>query len=162
MRIDSGSCPAAPRAGATVWPIAVGLFYGTFAAAMIGFTIWSTGQKEELVSPDYYAREVAHQGHIDSVARARAIPATLALAPDGKSLVVQSPAGLSSTAGEVRVSLYRPSSAALDRKLPAAFDPSGSLALPLDPPLASGHWRASLAWTLDNQTYLKEFSFLAP
>ena len=164
MRNDPALFPSVhrSRSGATVWPIAVGLFYGTFAAAMIGFTVWTTGQKEDLVSPDYYARTVVHQDHLNSLARARAIPASLAPAADGKSLVLQSPGGLAGTASEVRVSLYRPSSAALDRKLPAAFDPSGSVALPLEPPLAPGHWRASLAWTLDNQPYLKEFSFLAP
>jgi hypothetical protein len=146
-----------PRAGATLWPLGVAMAYGTFAAAMIGFTIWSTGQREELVSRDYYAREVAHQTHMDAVARARPLPVRLSLVAGGLSL--ESPPGLASSATNVEVSLYRPSSAALDRLLPSAFDPTGTRMIPLEPALSPGFWRASVRWNMNGQEYLTETTF---
>jgi hypothetical protein len=146
-----------PRAGATLWPMGVAMAYGAFAAAMIGFTIWTTGQREELVSKDYYAREVTHQTHIDAVARARPLPVRLNLTAAG--LTLESPPGLASVSTNVVVSLYRPSSAALDRLLPSAFDPAGSRLIPLEPALAPGFWRASVRWNMNGQDYLTETTF---
>lgn len=150
------------RSGATLWPVAVGLFYGTFAAGMIGFAIWSGGHGEELVAKDYYARTVTHQAHMESAARGRAIEVSLEPSADATGLRLQTPPGLAAVATEVRIELYRPSRAALDVKLDTAFDPTGQGTVALATPLASGLWRATVFWKLDHQDYLREFSFHIP
>ena len=138
------------------WPIGLVLFFVLFISGVVTFVAWSTHQREDLVAADYYDQEIRYQQRIDATARADAVMLKPALQYNGAegllTLRFNEPAALSSSTGTV--TLYRPSSAALDQAFAFAPDASGVQTIPTL--LASGLWRVKTEWTQHGQSYFAE------
>lgn len=136
-----------------VWPRAIFGFIGLFFLAMVGFVIYSTRQRTELVAPDYYDQEIRYQERIDATRRAAEAGLAGALRHDAATASLQvSLPGLSATG---HVAAYRPSSAALDRTWPLALDEAGRQSIGIGD-LAAGRWRISLTWYTDHLPHYTE------
>jgi hypothetical protein len=144
-----------PSARPTFWPYGIALGYGLFAVAMFGFAIWSTGHREQLVAPDYYARTLGEAER--QAARQRASTANLALAAQPDGLRVLGAEALAGAEG-LEMALYRPSDAALDRVLAVAGDGFAAT----HPPLAPGLWQATLRWRQAGLDHAREFTLHLP
>jgi hypothetical protein len=145
---------APPRKSMWGWGIAI--VYGLFALGTLGVVAFTMTQKIELVSPDYYAREVAYERQLDRIRQADAIEQQVAceLSRNGRVIEVRLPASMSGACGTV--TLYRPSSAAMDREIPLALDATGVQRIPTDR-LAAGFWRVRLLWKAQDREYYREF-----
>lgn len=142
------------------WPWAIGIFIGCFALAMASFVVWSLRHRQDLVMPDYYEQDLQYQGQMEAIRRAQALGITnaIALADDGQGLVIRIPGAAGATGV---VSLYRPSSATLDRTWPLELDSTGGQRIPWDGK-PEGLWRARVVWQQDGHAHQVDAVLTSP
>lgn len=135
------------------WPIAIIGFF-TIAIIFIGsFIAWAMRQREDLVSADYYEREVRYQSRLDSMNRSQFLSsqAVVTFEPTRQMIVITLPA--SQTQGATgNIHLYRPSDARLDRDLPLAPNAEGIQRLDAKA-LRLGLWKVRVSWRAGGVEY---------
>lgn len=122
------------------------LFIATFIA-------WAVRQREDLVSADYYEREVRFQSQLDSMNRSQAVAArtVVTFEPTQQAIIINLPEAKAPGAiGSIH--LYRPSDARLDRELPLALTNEGTQRLDAKQ-LADGLWKVRVQWSANGQDY---------
>lgn len=134
------------------WPFAIALVYGLFAAGMIGVVIFAVRHPSDLVSRDYYQKEIRYQQQIDSEKRAQKDADAPTISIKGRECVIHFP-GNPPASGTL--TLYRPADAALDRTVSLALDGQQNQTLNLAD-AASGLWRLRMEWNRNGETYFKE------
>jgi nitrogen fixation protein FixH len=137
-----------------LWPLGVILTLVAFFAGTVGLVVMACSQRVDLVSPDYYEKELKFQGQIDQAGRAHhaAGPASVAYDAAGKYITVSLPAGQAGREISGRIELYRPSAAGMDRAVKLAPDAKGVQRLNAAE-LAPGLWKVRVSWTFDRQDY---------
>ena len=137
-----------------LWPLGVILTLVVFFAGTIGLVVMACSQRVDLVSPDYYERELKFQGRIDQVERTHraASQASVAFDAAGKCITVSLPAGQAGREISGRIELYRPSAAGMDRAFKLAPDAKGVHRLDAAG-LAPGLWKVRVSWTFEQQDY---------
>jgi hypothetical protein len=140
------------------WGFGIAFVYTAFALGTTGVAIFAMHERVDLVSADYYARSMNHDGHLAAVARARALEEAGALdvriSPDGRTVDLR---WTDSDRGPLdgTITLYRAADAAADRVLPMLRDPSGHQRVSF-PGLANGRWTLKLEWQEDAREYYTE------
>ena len=70
------------------WGTKIGLLYTVFVLFIIGMVYMAFNQKYDLVTEDYYEKEIAFQGTIDSKVRAENLEGNLTTGVDGPNLKI--------------------------------------------------------------------------
>jgi len=144
------------------WPLGLGLALLLFAAGVVGFAVFSSMQREDLVSGAYYDEEVRYQQQIDrerAVLESGAAPTVALDARRPVARVVFPAAAPRPEGGEI--ALYRPANAALDRTLPLRLDCARTQEIALAG-LPSGLWRVRLRWQASGRDYAAEDVLVLP
>ncbi len=139
------------------WPIAIIVVCSLFVAGTAGLIVMACSQKVELVSADYYEKELKYQGQIDRAARTRVEASQTAVTYDRshQQITVSLPPGQSHGNVSGNVELYRPSAAGLDRALRLDPDEHGVQRLDAST-LAPGLWKVRVSWTFEQRSYYLE------
>ena len=137
-----------------LWPLGIILTLVVFFAGTVGLIVMACSQRVDLVSPDYYERELKFQGQIDRVERTHRAPSQASVAYDeaGQCITVSLPADQAGREISGRIELYRPSAAGLDRAVKLAPDGKGMQRLDAAG-LAPGLWKVRVSWTVEQQDY---------
>jgi nitrogen fixation protein FixH len=137
-----------------LWPLGVILTLVAFFAGTVGLVVMACSQRVDLVSPDYYERELRFQGRIDQVERTHRVASQASVAYDatGKCITVSMPANQAGREISGRIELYRPSAAGMDRAIQLAPDVKGMQRLDAAG-LAPGLWKVRVSWTFERQDY---------
>jgi nitrogen fixation protein FixH len=136
-----------------LWPISIVTFFAIAITFFACFITWAVRQRDDLVSADYYEREVRFQSQLDSMNRAHAVAAktVVTFEPQQQSILITLPeAQKPGTTGSIH--LYRPSDARLDRELPLALTADGTQRLDAKK-LADGLWKVRVKWNANGQEY---------
>ena len=136
-----------------LWPTSIVVFFILAVTFIITFIAWSLRQREDLVSADYYEREVRYQSQLDTLNRSQALAATTVVTfePAQQTIVITLPPTQPQGAtGSIQ--LYRPSDARLDRELPLALTADGTQRLDAKP-LRDGLWKVRVKWNANGQDY---------
>lgn len=136
-----------------LWPTSIVAFFVLAITFIISFIAWSLRQREDLVSADYYEREVRYQAQLDTLNRSQAIAGTTVVTfePAQQTIVITLPP--TQTQGATgSIHLYRPSDARLDRELPLALTANGTQRLDAKP-LRDGLWKVRVKWNANGQDY---------
>lgn len=142
------------------WGIAVAVFYTVFALSTVGFVVFAMSRDVELVSDDYYARALQHDGHMQAVANADALgTAVQATVVDGR-LTLRMPVAMAPLVRGT-ATLYRPASAAADRTVALVPAADGTMLVPTTG-LASGRWQLHVRWSADGRDYYTERDLRLP
>jgi hypothetical protein len=140
-----------------LWPVGIIAACGLFVAGTAGLIVLACSQRVELVSADYYEKELKYQGQIDRAERTRreASQASVAYDAGRQCITVSLPPGQGH--GNVRgsVELYRPSAAAMDHAVKLEPDANGVQRLDAHA-MAPGLWRVRVSWTAAQQNYYLE------
>ncbi|HZS03528.1 MAG TPA: FixH family protein [Blastocatellia bacterium] len=141
----------------SLWGYGIAAVYSIFALATLGVVAFSLTQKVELVSKDYYEKEVTCEQQIERLRQTNAMgqQVTCQLTTDGRFIEARFPAALTDVRGTL--TLYRPSDSSLDREVTLAPDAGGRQLIPADK-LAKGYWRAKLHWQSGGRGYYNEYS----
>ena len=70
------------------WPTGLVVVLGLFATGVFSFGLFAVRHSQDLVSPDYYDREIRHQEHMDRVTRTDAASSAASVAAIVDELVV--------------------------------------------------------------------------
>ncbi|MFN7930029.1 MAG: FixH family protein [Blastocatellia bacterium] len=138
----------------SLWGYGIAAVYTFFAVGTLGVVAFTMTQKVELVSKDYYAKEVKYDQQINRQRQTSELaePMSCGVSADGQSIRLQFPA--SAVTGAIL--LYRPSSSALDQEFAIAPEKDGTQALPTAK-LARGVWRVKVTWSLAGREFYNEF-----
>lgn len=135
------------------WPIAITGFFIIAIIFIATFIAFAVRQREDLVSADYYEREVRYQSQLDSMNRSRSFAAqsVVTFEPQMQTIVITLP--VAQTQGATgNIHLYRPSDARMDRELPLALTEDGTQRLDAKK-LADGLWKVRVKWNANGQDY---------
>jgi hypothetical protein len=146
--------------GRNLWPAGIIATFVLFIAGTVGLVILSARNHVELVSPDYYERELRYQEQINRRERTQALkdPARVSYDAAQGSIVVALPAAQARVA-KGRIQLYRPSDARLDRDLPLALDVNGIQRLDAKR-LHAGPWNIRVQWNVDGEEFFLNHSIV--
>ncbi len=137
----------------SLWPISIMAFFALAITFFACFIVWAVRQREDLVSADYYEREVRYQSQLDSMNRSHAVATrtVVTFEPAGQAIVITLPeAQTPGVTGSIH--LYRPSDARLDRELPLALATDGTQRLDTKQ-MADGLWKVRVKWNAGGQDY---------
>ncbi|MGP8201532.1 MAG: FixH family protein [Limisphaerales bacterium] len=138
------------------WPVGLVVFFIVFASYIVGFVIFASRQKMDLVRADYYDQEIRFQKQIDRVQRSAPILADADINYDraGDVVTVRLPSVKDELIGGT-VSFYRPSDAALDNSVELGLDPAGQQSMSVRS-LCAGLWKVRVQWKMSGQEYYFE------
>ena len=137
------------------WPVGLVLFFIVFITYIVGFVIFASRQKMDLVRADYYDQEIRFQQQIDRVKRTAPVMAEAGIDYDraGESVTVSLPVKQSDISGPV--SFYRPSDAGLDTTVQLGLDTAGRQSMSVRA-LCTGLWKVRIQWKAAGQEYFFE------
>jgi hypothetical protein len=137
------------------WGWGIALFYTSFAVFILLLVYKTTTLNIDLVTPDYYKKELAHQDQIDKANRANSLTEPLQWTVTNSKVVLSFPKEVSAKNVKASVLFYRPSDSAKDLKLEVVPDTSGSCVINSDK-LYKGVYRMQVDWSADNVAYYNE------
>lgn len=138
------------------WPIAIAGFFVIAILFIVSFIAFAVRQREDLVSADYYEREVRFQSQLDTMNRSQpfATQSVVTFEPAQQAIIITLPVTQTSGA-KGSIHLYRPSDARLDRELPLDLNNEGIQRLNAKK-MSDGLWKVRVKWTTNGQEYFVE------
>lgn len=106
----------------------------------------------ELVTKDYYKKELVYQEEIDAEKNAKLLSENIAITKTSEGLLVVFPKKMTYSKIEGTISFYRPSNKNLDFDLPIVLS-SEKLPIP-DNSLLEGRWNVQVKWNYEGISYL--------
>ena len=142
------------------WPAALTIIITVFIFTLIGFIGLSRKHKMDLVTKNYYKKEIEYQAQIDRVNRSQKL-SSIKLRIDQSTRIAELhfPKGLLPNAIYGKIHLFRPSDASQDRMYRINLDPEGIQILDLKN-LIAGFWRVKIYWQIENTEYYQEESIV--
>ncbi len=136
-----------------LWPAGIILAFALFITGTAGLIILACSHKEDLVSSDYYEKELRYQGHIERLNRTRQLPTPCSVSYEaaGKSIRISLPANHALLARGL-IQLYRPSGAGMDRQFDLDLDSTGAQSIDASA-LRPGLWKVRVSWTVGKLEY---------
>ena len=98
------------------WGWKIGFLYLGFVGLIVTLVVASSRQQIDLVSPTYYAEEVAYQKVIDAGRNQSGLSAAINVHANAQNVVITLPVELSTAAATGVVRFYSPVDAKFDRK----------------------------------------------
>jgi hypothetical protein len=102
------------------WAVRITVLYSGFVAIILTLVTICVGEKVELESKDYYARELKFQKQIDARTNAESLDQQIAHSVSGRSVEITIPSMLLKPSFKGAVNFIRPSDATLDISVPLA------------------------------------------
>jgi hypothetical protein len=145
------------------WGYGISAVYALFATATLGVVVFAVSHPADLVSADYYARSLKHDGRQAAMARAASVAGGIDshIQPDGQALAISLPQGRGGEQVRGEIRLYRASDAGQDRVWPLTLDARGRQLVPTAG-LASGRWILQLTWRVDELDFYAERPVFLP
>jgi hypothetical protein len=136
------------------WGHKIAIVYLSFMGFMITMVVISTQHNHELVTDDYYAKEVMLQGTIDASKNMAGAPFQLELAQKDGKFELQF-VDLEPTAKpEGKVMLYKPDNILLDEEHVLALDVTQRMTIV--PVGGQGRYKMSVRFSIDGRDYYVE------
>jgi hypothetical protein len=134
------------------WGYKIAIFYTAFALFIIALVVMSFNQKYDLVTEDYYDKELKFQEQIDKQNLVNANSKQIVWKHAGKSLNLVFPA-TEKVSGEIK--LFRPSDAAMDIIVAVMPDSSGNQQIDITA-AGSGKYLLQIDWKENDKSYFQE------
>ena len=141
------------------WGLKITLLYVGFVAMILTLVFKASGEKVDLVTKDYYAQELKHQGKMDATTRVLPIKDQIKVGVDREFLTIQLP--LTALPDSGKVGIYRPSDSSLDKTFKLGIDQNGAQSMSTKG-WQMGYYKINISWTTKGQEYLFEDTFFIP
>lgn len=140
------------------WGYRIAIGFTTFCLITIGVTVYLMMQKVDIVTDNYYEKELKYQEQLDKVARTRALKETMEITNTGKELIIKFPNVPDKNQNKDFISLYRPSDNTKDVKIPVLTDSLRTQIVSVER-IARGYWKVQINWTSGGSEYYYENVF---
>lgn len=137
------------------WGWKIAILYSGFVVFMLILVYKSSTQKIDLVTPDYYAKELKYQDQIDKEQRTRQLAQQLQWQVNNRNITLQFPTEMKGKKLGGEILFYRPSDSSKDIKVAITADSSGVAEITGDK-LSTGMYKMQVAWSADNTEYYNE------
>lgn len=137
------------------WGTGIALAYTAFALMIIAFVITSFSKQIDLVTPDYYAKELVFQDQIEKEQRSRALSEDVSFMMGSEQLDIQFPQEMKSTKISGNVQLFCPVDAKKDISFAIEADSNGKQIIPLNQ-VKAGRYKLQISWKANDLEYYKE------
>lgn len=137
--------------------VAMACFMG-FILYMVITMSTDDNYSHDLVTEEYYAKEMAYQTEIDAETNARNLVGEISGKRTPEGWLLTFPPSISKSTNKGKVFLYRPSNQQLDFEVPLAI--SGSNLLIPDNQLIDGRWNIIIEWTDGEEEYMYKKSIV--
>ncbi len=137
------------------WGIKIAVLYIGFVV-LIGVLVFkSMNQKVDLVSPDYYEKELKFQDKINAQNNANALTQPIQYQVEGKSISLFFPETMVNNSFGGEVLFFRPSDSAKDIKVQLAPDAKNKQLI-ISSLFEHGEYKMQLSWHSGGKEYYKE------
>lgn len=129
------------------WPLGIIVAFIIFCSFMIAFAVYSKSQPVELVSKDYYQKELMYQDDINEINNAIEESLIPELSKEGSKLIVSIPTEQTITEGVLH--LYRPDDPSADQHFTMKNKLTG---IPIEG-IKSGRWEVKFRFQINKKWY---------
>lgn len=137
------------------WGTGLAIFLGLFIIGMGLVTYNAMNQRHDLVTTDYYQKELAYQGTIDATKNAQALGESCSFNIEGEKVSLNFPSSLVDKTAQLELELYYPTMAERDFDISKENWSIQDLELP-EEKLASGKWIAKIHLKVGEDSYYFE------
>lgn len=137
------------------WGVKIVIAFSIFCLATIGMVIFFMNQKVDVVTENYYEKELKYQEQIDRITRTNALKDPLKVENTGKELIIKFPNIPDKVKGKDIIHLYRPSDESKDIKIPVITDTANMQVVSTER-LQKGYWKMQIIWTSEGKEYYHE------
>ena len=135
--------------------IAMVLFIGFIMTMVV--TMMNSSHDHDLVTEDYYKKELEYQEIIDQKERAQQLEDPIDIQLDDDGVLITYPASLRNKLKNGRIAFYRPSQKALDFDVPVNTN-SGTQRISKNM-LPEGKWEMTVTFEIENEKHLMQKNF---
>ena len=129
---------------------------------MMSFMVYkAVGESFDLVSPDYYAQEIAYQGKIDKLNGSAKLTEKIQVSTEGGKVKLVFPAVFAGQVISGTANFFCPSNATRDFNIPLNLDTS-LVQIISDTKLTSGYYKIQIDWAANQTTYFQEQNLIMP
>jgi hypothetical protein len=137
------------------WGTGIAITYVVFVLATVAVVLYTTTIDVNLVTDDYYEKELAFQDEIDKVSRTNALLEKPAINLAGKNVYIKFPNSINFALVEGVIKFYRPSDNNLDFSIPVSLNEQGEQIVN-SIRLIEGMWRVYVDWNFNDSHFLSE------
>ncbi|MFM2000518.1 MAG: hypothetical protein RL204_2465 [Bacteroidota bacterium] len=141
------------------WGFKITLLYVGFVAMILTLVFKASGEKVDLVTKDYYAQELKHQGKMEASTRVLPFKDQIKVKVDRSFLTIQLP--LTAMPDSGNVGIYRPSDSTQDKSFKLGLDANGAQSMSTEG-WQMGYYKINISWTSKGEEYLFEDTFFIP
>jgi len=143
------------------WGYKIAALYIGFVLLVLFMVFMATQQKIELVSPDYYAKELKFQQEIDAMNNAGLLSANLHVELQSNTVIISFPQEFKGKEIKGEALMFRPSDSSLDISFPIELNEEGKLILQSNK-FKTGLYKLIIKWSFDNKNYQTEHTIVLP
>lgn len=136
------------------WGWGIALTYTSFAVFILFMVYKSSLKTVELVTPDYYAKELKYQERIDQIANTKNLQTPLKWEVNGREVLLTFPEEASTNAS-AKILFYKPNSSQKDVMVECKADTDGK-SIVASEKLESGMYQMQIEWQAGNISYYNE------
>lgn len=137
------------------WGARIALLYGGFVVLIVVLVTKSMREDFDLVSTDYYNKELAYQNVIEAGKNQATLSEPVKVYKDGSNVTIDFPAEFDGAVVEGNIQFYSKLNAKWDRSIPVAIDEQGNCSIPVDK-LVNTIYTVKMDWRADGKTYYQE------
>ncbi len=137
------------------WGWRIVILYGGFVLLILFLVYKTTTVKDDLVSPDYYAKELKFQEQVDKQKRAHDLKEQLSWNVDGKKIAIQFPSNMIAKNVKAEILFYNASDDKRDFTVSCSPDSNGLCQVNSDK-LQHGVYEMKIDWSAAGVSYYNE------
>lgn len=143
------------------WGTRIAILYIGFVALIALMMILSMRQKTELVSEDYYDKELVFQSKIDEMNNANALSEKISHSISDNSFSIQFPLQFKEDKVTGQILFFRPSDLSKDFKTKIQLDINSQQNIELNN-FSKGMYKMQISWNVNDTPYFSEETIVIP
>lgn len=130
-----------------------------FMMITLGTVFTFMNEKVDLVTDNYYEKELKYQRQIDKLNRTQEMKMEVDIQLSNAGIVLTFPDSINTGKINGSVFLYRPSDSKYDSKLPVQINENGQMIISTEK-LIKGYWKVKVEWSVDDDSFFSENSLI--
>lgn len=143
------------------WGYRIAALYIGFVLLILFMVVMAMRQKIELVTPDYYAKELKFQQEIDAMNNASLLSANLQVELHSNTVLISFPEEFKGKSIQGNALMFRPSDSSLDISFPIELNEEGKMILQSEK-FKTGLYKLTVKWNADDKNYQSEHTVVLP
>lgn len=143
------------------WGYRIAALYIGFVLLILFMVVMAMRQKIELVTPDYYAKELKFQQEIDAMNNAGLLSVNLQVELQSNAVLISFPEEFKGKSIQGNALMFRPSDSSLDISFPIELNKEGKMILQSEK-FKAGLYKLTVKWTADGKNYQSEHTVVLP